>query len=137
MACLQKMNAACREEIRIPRLLGYVKHAEEGYIVGFLRQWAPSGLDGGLRDVEVSKISTERRRKWVAQMRETVEKLHEIGVVWGDGKIDNVVIDEKDDAWLIDFGGGWTEGWVDEKLADTIEGDVQAVKHIAEFLDVD
>ncbi len=58
-----------------------------------------------------------------------------MGVVWGDGKASNVVVDEKDDAWLTDFGG-YTEGWVDKELADTVEGDEQAVKKIIEFLNI-
>jgi tRNA A-37 threonylcarbamoyl transferase component Bud32 len=65
-----------------------------------------------------------------------VDQLHEIGVVWGDGKAGNVIIDNDDIAWLIDFGGGWTEGWVDEELADTVEGDEQAVRNIIKFLDI-
>lgn len=39
-----------------------------------------------------------------------------------------------DDAWLIDFGGGWTEGWISQELAGTVEGDELAVKKIFEFL---
>ena len=53
-----------------------------------------------------------------------------------DGKASNIVIDKEQNAWLIDFGGGWTEGWVDEELADSVEGDNQAVVRISEFLGV-
>jgi hypothetical protein len=63
--------------------------------------------------------------------------LHRIEVVWGDGKADNVLIDANKDAWLIDFGGGWTQDWVDESLAGTFEGDTQAVEKIEEFLGVE
>jgi len=32
-------------------------------------------------------------------------------VIWGDGKPDNILIHDKiDDAWVIDFGGGYTKG---------------------------
>lgn len=31
--------------------------------------------------------------------------LHGIGIVWGDGKAENVLIDINDNAWIIDFGG--------------------------------
>jgi hypothetical protein len=136
LVCLQKIHAVCSDDIRVPKLLGYVKHAEDGYIVGLLRHSVRSCLNGGLRDIYIPEISRERRQKWAVQIRETVEKLHGIGVFWCDGKIDNVVIDEKDDAWVIDFGGGWTEGWVDEKLADTFERDFQAVRNIVNFLNV-
>ena len=46
-----------------------------------------------------------------------------------------IYIDTEDDAWLIGFGGGWTEGWVDEALADTVEGDEQAVERIMQFME--
>jgi len=139
--------------IRVPRLIAYVKHAENGHIVGLLREWIDPGDRGGCLEVyyppshepnpacaaESDSITPakERREKWAAQIRETVVRLHAIGVVWGDGKPHNVVIDSMDDAWLVDFGGGWTPGWVDEELADTVEGDEQAVRNIFEFLGVE
>ena len=65
-----------------------------------------------------------------------MEQLHEMGLIWGDGKPHNVVIDGDGDAWLIDFGGGWTKGWVDENLRGTKEGDEQAVNRIVKFLEL-
>lgn len=54
----------------------------------------------------------------VSQIRETVNELHAIGVIWGGGRSANVVVDGADDAWLVDFGGGgFTSGWVDDELA--------------------
>lgn len=38
------------------------------------------------------------------------------------------------DLWLIDFGGGWTDGWVDQDKQGTMEGDDQAVRKIVEAL---
>lgn len=60
-----------------------------------------------------------------------------MGVVWGDGKADNVLVHrDSDDAWIIDFGGGWTEGWVDREVSGTAEGDNVAMQKIFEFLGV-
>ncbi|TWU70482.1 glyceraldehyde-3-phosphate dehydrogenase 1 [Metarhizium rileyi] len=118
---------------RIPHLLGYV-HNDTGRIIGFLRQWVPGRR---LKDVDIPATSAERRRKWAAQIRDTVHYLHGIELIWGDSKADNIIIDERDNAWLIDFGGGFTEGWVDEELADTLEGDMQAMRSIAKFLKLD
>jgi serine/threonine protein kinase len=36
-----------------------------------------------------------------------VKVLHEIGVIWRDGKADNVLVDMIDDAWLI----AWMISW--------------------------
>ena len=41
------------------------------------------------------------RVKWASQVREAVKVLHEIGVIWGDGKADNILVDMIDDAWQI------------------------------------
>lgn len=73
----------------------------------------------------------------MGEIQETVELLHEIGVIWGDGKAANVLIHrDTDDAWIVDFGGGWTEGWVDERLSRTVQGDEVAVKKTIEYLQV-
>ncbi|KAJ8131813.1 hypothetical protein O1611_g1814 [Lasiodiplodia mahajangana] len=144
--------------IRVPKLLGLVTLAETGEIIGILEEYIPTGNPytlGGLEDkegsehrteregmedegVEVEEIeaSAERRKKWGAQVRETVDLLHEIGVIWGDGKPHNVLIHkETDDAWVIDFGGGYTRNWVDKELMESRQGDEQAVGKILEFLD--
>lgn len=41
-----------------------------------------------------------------------------------------------DDAWVIDFGGGYTEGWVENGSGGTITGDLQGLAKILEFLGV-
>ncbi|WAO87261.1 Protein kinase domain-containing protein [Fusarium falciforme] len=60
--------------------------------------------------------------------------LHNAGVVWGDAKPDNVLIDSSQDAWVVDFGGGYTEEWVPKTLAGTTEGDLVALEKIVEFI---
>ncbi|KAJ3541806.1 hypothetical protein NM208_g4429 [Fusarium decemcellulare] len=121
--------------IRVPRLQGYVTHAKSGAIVGLLRNWIPCGSHGDtLRDIDVSEVPTKLRWKWADHIRETVDKLHKIGVIWGGGKASDVIVDGNDDIWLIDFAGGWLEGWVDEELAGSKAGDNQAVRKITEFL---
>ena len=55
-------------------------------------------------------------------------------MVWGDAKSSSIIIDKQDKAWLIDFGGGFTDGWVDEELVETTEGDEQALAKIVELL---
>ncbi|KAI1399905.1 hypothetical protein F4819DRAFT_395621 [Hypoxylon fuscum] len=137
LASLQKIRRACLQHhtsIRVPKILGYVKHSEAGCMIGFLREWVPGSR---LRDIDILNTPERRRQKWASQIYETVNQLHEIEVIWGDGKASNVIIDKEDNAWLIDFGGGFTEGWVEKELADTVEGDEQAVKKIMEFLKVE
>ncbi|KAK8116339.1 hypothetical protein PG984_012841 [Apiospora sp. TS-2023a] len=115
----------------IPQLLGYVKDPRTGRIIGLLREWVEGCCLGG---IDITMKSTMTRHKWVSQIRRTVNQLHKIGVIWGDGKANNVIIDIENNAWLIDFGGGFTKGWVDEEFANTIEGDKQAIMKIVQLL---
>jgi len=32
-------------------------------------------------------------------------QLHEAGIVSGDARLENVLVDGNDDAWIVDFGG--------------------------------
>ncbi|KAL2686999.1 hypothetical protein Neosp_004548 [[Neocosmospora] mangrovei] len=118
--------------IRIPQLLGYVHDKDTKRTLGFLRQWVP-GRNLGF-EIDLAATATETKQKWVSQIRESVQLLHKHGIVWGDAKPTNVIIDEQDDAWLIDFGGGFTAGWVDSQLRETMEGDEQALDRIDTFL---
>lgn len=99
--------------------------------MGFLRQWVPGRR---LSDIDITATTVEKRQKWILQISETIQYLHKHGLVWGDGKSSNIIIDEQDNAWLIDFGGGFTEGWVDEELSETKEGDEQALAKIVKLL---
>jgi hypothetical protein len=44
------------------------------------------------------------------------------------------LIDKNDDAWIVDFGGSYTLGWVDKEKAGTLEGDMQGLTKIMEIL---
>jgi tRNA A-37 threonylcarbamoyl transferase component Bud32 len=68
---------------------------------------------------------------------ETVTQLHRAGIIWGDAKAENVLIARDSNAWITDFGGGYTRGWVDEGKAGTLEGDLQGVAKILDFLSDD
>ena len=110
-------------------------HAQSGVVVGLLREWIPSSTRGRtLANVGVSTVPQATRQRWAAQIRKTLDQLHAIGVIWGDGKPGNVIIDQDDQAWLIDLAGGWTEGWVEPDLTGTVEGDHQALSNIVKFL---
>ena len=140
--CLAKITAHTAQHtasINIPKLLGLIETPGDAKVIGILEEIIPQpeGVElstlGRIEDVLT--IPTERRKAWAAQIRKTVDWLHSIGVIWGDGKADNVLIHSNtDEAWLIDFGGGATVGWVDENLVETAGGDDQAVERIYDFL---
>ncbi|KAG9237548.1 hypothetical protein BJ875DRAFT_481186 [Amylocarpus encephaloides] len=97
-------------DLRVPNIVGLWSRRERGSKrVGILEDYSYNRGLIALRDVdgdELLKASTAMKEKWAKQISETVEKLHEMGVVWGDGKADDVLVKGvTDDAWLIDFGG--------------------------------
>ncbi|OTB05004.1 hypothetical protein M426DRAFT_73131 [Hypoxylon sp. CI-4A] len=125
--------------LRVPRLLGLIEAAGDGRIIGLLQEYVPYSDTwelSTLRSIEsVSSLAKARREKWASQIKETVQLLHQIGVTWGDGKAANVLVNrDTDDVWTVDFGGGWTDGWVSRELSGTVEGDFMTVSEILEFL---
>jgi len=90
-----------------------------------------------IQNLDISTISGLRRKKWTTQIRETVDQLHGISVVLGGGRLHNVLISSDiDDAWLIDYGRGSTDDWVDDQVLEMKESDVQVVEKIFKFLAV-
>ena len=120
----------CGGHLNVVKLIGVVD-AGEGTIDGMVL-----GLILGNPLSEVVSPSSSQKEKWKRQISETISFLHGIGVVWGDVKPANILIDEKtDDAVLIDFGGGSTKGWVDHHLTETTQGDLQGLNRIIRYLD--
>ncbi|KAK4191347.1 hypothetical protein QBC35DRAFT_460436 [Podospora australis] len=110
---------------------------EENYsgtrLVGLLLTYIENR--GTLEDLAPwSDCTNEDRLRWSKQIHHSVECLHGAGVAWGDAKPDNVLVDMEGDAWLIDFGGSYTPGWVDEDKQETVEGDRQGVQRIDDWL---
>ncbi|KAJ5114030.1 hypothetical protein N7456_002564 [Penicillium angulare] len=82
-----------------------------------------------------SNRSVEDRLRWSAQMETSVQLLHQTGVVWGGVKPQNVLVDVNGDACIVDFGRTkYTEGWVDEDKKGTVEGDLQGVQKIRDWV---
>ena len=51
--------------------------------------------------------------------------------MFGDAKADNFLVDKDGKLWIIDFGGSYTEAWVEEGKMETVQGDWQGVKKVA------
>ncbi|KAJ3541495.1 hypothetical protein NM208_g4584 [Fusarium decemcellulare] len=83
---------------------------------------------------QAATSSAELRQRWASQISRTLDKLHNNGIIWGDAKASNILIDKNDDAWIIDFGGSYTPGWVDEDKSRTLEGDKQGFAKIMDIL---
>ncbi|CRK17079.1 hypothetical protein BN1723_011210, partial [Verticillium longisporum] len=93
------------------------------------RLWGLRGKKCALRQ-EIAKVRKRRNGSSTVFGRSLpLHMLHKICVTWGNGKASNVLIyRDNNDAWVIDFGGGWTHGWVTRELSRTVEGDSSLYK---------
>lgn len=118
--------------VRICRLFGVVKN-EENQFIGLLLTYIDCDFLTLTCAVEPD-TPVSNKQKWVDQVTGTLAQLHKAGIVWSDAKTDNVLIDKNDDAWIIDFGGGYTRGFVEREKAGTVEGDLQGLEKIVEYV---
>lgn len=118
-------------KVRTSRLFGIVQD-NNTQLVGLLLH--PIEEKSTLADVLDSATPATKRELWAKQIEDTLAALHGAGIVWGDVKPGNIIIDVHGDAWIIDFGGGHTQGWVDEDKAGTKEGDLQGLRRVLEFI---
>jgi serine/threonine protein kinase len=127
---LQKiLDARAQKAINAPRLRGVIM-VEEG-VVGLLMDFIETDQPDLTYDLDAGKsLTLAQRARWAAQIEKTVQQLHAIDVVWGNAKPASILIDTHSKAWITDFGGGTTMGWVDRELEETKEGDLQALEKI-------
>jgi len=119
-------------DVRVSQLQGVVHIQDEdeeatlGLLLSLIDHEEGMTLQSALQDDPPRHL----RERWAKQVNHTIEELHRAGAVWGDAKSDNVIIDKDGNAWVIDFEGGYTEGWVDKGKAGTKEGDLQGLAKI-------
>ena len=121
------------EHMRCPKLEGLVISGEDSSkIMGFLQTdiEEPSPLTTKL-DADVPQ---ELRDRWAEEAERMKDVLHEHDMIWGDAKADNFIVDKSDNLWIIDFGGSYTEGWIDPEIKETKEGDDMGVVKITNAL---
>jgi hypothetical protein len=124
-------SAGLGSSIRTSKLDGVVE--DDGRVVGLLLSYIDSKV-GTLLCVGKDPAYSSLRQKWLDQISHSLNSLHAHHIFWGDAKPDNVLIDTNNDAYLIDFGGGFTVPWADGKNENKIEGDKEAFEKIRDFL---
>lgn len=73
----------------VPRLLGLVTSG--GQVVGILEEF----VDGAnLYDFNIDDAPSTQRRQWKCQIAQALTRLHQSGIIWGDVKPGNVLIDK-------------------------------------------
>ncbi|KAK3331330.1 hypothetical protein B0H66DRAFT_580200 [Apodospora peruviana] len=119
--------------VRTSRLYGVVRN-ERSQLIGLLLHLIEEHEDSPLTFAVGPETPGASMDRWAKQIHDTLTALHRASIIWGDAKPDNILIDVHGDAWLIDFGGGRTEGWVDSDKAGTANGDVQGLVRILQFI---
>lgn len=79
-------------------------------------------------------VPQDKRERWAREADRIKDILHEHEIIWGDAKADNFMVDNNDKLWIIDFGGSYTEGWIDPELNETAEGDDMGTEKIVNAL---
>ncbi|KAL2754742.1 hypothetical protein ACRALDRAFT_211468 [Sodiomyces alcalophilus JCM 7366] len=105
-----------------------------GILLTFIETNRPKWMGTLSSRVRRGGCSPDTLFRWACELDACVAELHKAGLVWGDAKPENILVDGKDNIWIIDFGGGYTDGWVDKEKAETTEGDRQGVARIKAFL---
>jgi len=120
----QIKQSRLHQKYRLPSIYGLVHYFNEpAKILGILMEHIDN--QGTLVNyIDSGRVTRSVKQKWEKRILNTVLILHRHGIVWGDVKPDNVLIDSKDNTWLIDFGGGFNSAYVDENIIETVEGDL-------------
>ena len=136
ISSMERISAAklC-PRLRTPTLLGFISSEDDSALtLRFFMEYVDSGPP--LLSLEIDLIPRMRRVAWAKQISNDLKRLHGIGLIWGDAKAGNIILDTESNPWIIDFGGGYTDNWVDAALADSVTGDLQGLQQIMKFLQV-
>jgi len=85
-------------------------------------------------DFHEQPLTITLRTRWYNDIKNMIQILHEKHFIWGDVSPNNVLLDENENIWIVDFGGGCTEGWVEPKNKETQKGDLEGFKKMKEYL---
>lgn len=121
------------EQMHVPLVKGLVGYEDSHVdIIGFLQTEIedPTPLTTMLDE----DVSQSKRDKWADESGRIKDLLHDSNIVWGDAKADNFMVDKHDNLWIIDFGGSYTDGWIDPELMESEEGDDMGVDKIIDAL---
>ncbi|KAF1960855.1 hypothetical protein CC80DRAFT_403857 [Byssothecium circinans] len=123
---LYEINALCslRDSKSVIKFEGIIVDDNNELIKGLLISYADQGaLVDLIYDYKnMEQMAWERRERWARQIVEGLSEIHEAGFVQGDFTLSNIVIDQHDNAKIIDINRrGCPVGWEPPELAKLIE----------------
>jgi len=102
----------------VAKMAGVVVAENDGNscVYGMLLEYYPQGDLRSLlrRNLKLgTPVERSRKERWAAQIVHGIMAIHDVGVLHGDLKCGNVVIDGRANVCIIDIsdGGGMTDGW--------------------------
>ncbi|KAI9743324.1 MAG: hypothetical protein M1818_003170 [Claussenomyces sp. TS43310] len=125
-------DAGLGKQLRIPHLCGLVRDGNSGIVFGLLF-FHIKCRSQTLRCAATLDAAKSLRMQWAKQVTHTVGVLHEAGIVWGHAGPDNVLVDVNEEAWIINFGGGF----YGREIAGTMKGDLDGLAKILDYLNID
>jgi serine/threonine protein kinase len=101
---------------------GVVVDDNEQFVKGLLISFAEQGALIDLIYDEKDRLSWKRRERWALQIVQGLSEIHEGGFVQGDFTLSNIVIDDNDDAKIIDINRrGCPVGWEPPEVTALID----------------
>ncbi|KAK4100858.1 hypothetical protein N658DRAFT_507527 [Parathielavia hyrcaniae] len=127
---INALNQLCHAD-NVIRFQGLVVDDSEEHVTGLLINYAARGaLIDVIYDSEHS-LPWPTREKWARQIIGGLSEIHEAGFVQGDFTLSNIVIDEHDDAKIIDINRrGCPIGWEPPEATPLIESNQRISMYI-------
>jgi len=122
---LYEINAlyALADSDNVIQFGGCVMDEERKKVKGLLISYASQGALIDILFHQRGKLPWARREKWAKQIVSGLSEIHEAGYVQGDFTLSNIVIDEHDNAKIIDINRrGCPVGWEPPEITSMIKG---------------
>jgi len=121
----------------VVQLRGLITDEEETTVKGLLISYASRGALVDMLYDYAGELPWHQREKWARQIVEGLSNIHEAGFVQGDFTLSNIVIDEDEDAQIIDINRrGCPVGWEPPELSKLIDSGQRIAMHISVKTDI-
>ncbi|KAB2571150.1 hypothetical protein DBV05_g10194 [Lasiodiplodia theobromae] len=104
------------QHVNTSHMAGVVTTDDGTQVLGVLLPWIPGAM---LLAAEVAVARVEMHVKWREEVRGIISALHKADIVWGDVNPHNIVIDDRNTSWVMDFGGECNVEFVDEEKPES------------------